>query len=136
MAVTMLAFLPPVSARSRIPGSRRSRWNAVAVPPVKITVSTSGWVARRWAAVSLSPYTNWSARWLTPADQKHWHRSQAVATVSGAGFRMTVLPAASAAATPPQGIAIGKFQGGTTATTPRPDASAPGRSARTSALRA
>ena len=31
---------------------------------------------------------------------------------------MTVLPAASAAATPPQGMAIGKFHGGTTTTTP------------------
>ena len=33
---------------------------------------------------------------------------------------MTVLPAASAAATPPQGIASGKFQGETTTTTPLP----------------
>ena len=31
---------------------------------------------------------------------------------------MTVLPAASAAATPPQGMATGKFHGGTTTTTP------------------
>ena len=33
---------------------------------------------------------------------------------SGAGFRITVLPAARAASTPPIGIATGKFQGGTT----------------------
>jgi len=31
---------------------------------------------------------------------------------------MTVLPAASAAATPPHGMATGKFHGGTTTTTP------------------
>ena len=43
-----------------------------------------------------------------------------MSTVSEAGLRMTVLPAASAAATPPQGIASGKFQGETTTTTPLP----------------
>ena len=43
-----------------------------------------------------------------------------MSTVSDAGLRITVLPAASAAATPPQGIASGKFHGETTTTTPRP----------------
>ena len=43
-----------------------------------------------------------------------------MSTVSDAGLRITVLPAASAAATPPQGIASGKFQGETTTTTPLP----------------
>ena len=43
-----------------------------------------------------------------------------MSTVSEAGLRITVLPAASAAATPPHGMASGKFQGETTTTTPRP----------------
>ncbi len=38
--------------------------------------------------------------------------------LSGAGFKMTALPAASAAQTPPAGIAYGKFHGGTTTTVP------------------
>ena len=51
-----------------------------------------------------------------------------MSTVSEAGLRITVLPAASAAATPPQGIASGKFHGETTTTTPRPRALTPGSS--------
>ena len=62
--------------------------------------------------------TNCSAFFDTPARQKHWHISQATSTVSEAGLMMTVLPAASAAATPPHGMATGKFHGGTTTTTP------------------
>ena len=38
--------------------------------------------------------------------------SHAVATVSGAGLRITAAPAARAARTPPAGMARGKFQGG------------------------
>ena len=44
-----------------------------------------------------------------------------MATVSGADLKITELPAASAAQIPPVGIAYGKFQGGTTTTTPTGD---------------
>lgn len=44
-----------------------------------------------------------------------------MATVSGADLKITVLPAANAAHMPPAGIAYGKFQGGTTTTTPTGD---------------
>ena len=44
--------------------------------------------------------------------------SQPTSTASGAGLRMTALPAASAASTPPAGMDSGKFQGGVTTTTP------------------
>ena len=47
-----------------------------------------------------------------------WARIAAVSTVSGAGLRMTALPAASAPSTPPAGIAYGKFHGEATTTTP------------------
>jgi hypothetical protein len=45
--------------------------------------------------------------------------SEETATDSGAGFRMTALPAAKAAHTPLIGIAKGKFHGGTTSANPR-----------------
>ena len=41
-----------------------------------------------------------------------------MSTASGAGFRMTAFPAASAASTPPAGMDSGKFHGGVTTTTP------------------
>ena len=46
-----------------------------------------------------------------------------MATVSGADLKITELPAANAAQTPPQGIAYGKFHGGTTTVTPVGDES-------------
>ena len=50
-----------------------------------------------------------------------------MSTVSHAGLKITVFPAASAAATPPQGIASGKFHGETTTTTPLPCGGEPGK---------
>ena len=41
-----------------------------------------------------------------------------MARTSGAGFSITALPAASAASTPPAGMAYGKFHGEATTTTP------------------
>ena len=54
----------------------------------------------------------------TPASHKWFARCHATPTVSGAGLRITLLPAMSAAVTPPQGMAYGKFQGGVITTTP------------------
>ncbi len=62
----------------------------------------------------------------TPADQQASATSSAHRRVSGAGLRTTVLPAASAASTPPAGMATGKFHGGATSTTPRGRCSRPG----------
>ena len=93
--------------------------SAVSVPPVRMTALTSGWLT------SLRP--SWPPEQGTKLQRllRHarrarsiWHNSHATRTVSEAGLRITVLPAASAAATPPQGMAIGKFQGETTTTTP------------------
>ena len=128
IAVAIMAFFPPVSAESRISGFAANIVSAVSVPPVRITAETSGWVTSRVPAPAPGHGTNCSVRRDTPARQKHWHTSQATSTVSDAGLRITVLPAASAAAIPPQGIATGKFQGDTTTTTPQPVASTPGSS--------
>ena len=50
----------------------------------------------------------------TPAAGNCRDEPGADATASGAGLRMTALPAASAAATPPAGMAYGKFHGAAT----------------------
>ncbi len=56
----------------------------------------------------------------TPARQKHWQSSQPTRMASEEGLKMTVLPADRAAAMPPQGMAMGKFQGAITSPTPLP----------------
>jgi hypothetical protein len=126
--VTIVAFLPPVSARRLIDGLRWSMSSAVAVPPVRITASTASWLTNCWPTVAPLQGTNCRAVRGTPAAQKHSHKACAVSTVSEAGFKMTVFPAARPAATPPQGIAKGKFQGETTTTTPLPRATRLGSS--------
>ena len=100
--------------------------SAVAVPPVRITASTASWLTSCWPTVAPLQGTNCSAVRGTPAAQKHSQSAYAMSTVSEAGFRMTVFPAARPAATPPHGIASGKFQGETTTTTPLPRAARPG----------
>ncbi len=91
---------------------------AVAVPPVRITASIFAWLTNSGASREPEHGANCNARRDTPARQKHWHSSHATSTASDDGLSTTVLPAASAADTPPQGIAIGKFHGATTTTTP------------------
>jgi hypothetical protein len=68
--------------------------------------------------VSLSPSTTFR----TPLGRISAAISASLAVVTGvvgAGLRTTVLPVASAAATIPVGIAIGKFHGEMTAAIPR-----------------
>ncbi len=118
IAVTIVAFLPPVSASRCMSGRASSIRNAVSVPPVRMTTSASFDATIRAPPVAPEQGTNCSAVRGTPAAQKHWQSRHATSTVCDAGFKMTVFPAASAAATPPHGIATGKFHGGTTTTTP------------------
>jgi hypothetical protein len=117
-AVTMVASFPPVSANRASRGLSPSIVSAVSVPPVRITAFTCGLFTSLRPSRPPEHGRNCSACFDTPARQKHWHISHATSTVSEAGLMMTVLPAASAAATPPHGMAMGKFQGGTTTTTP------------------
>ena len=118
IAVTIVAFLPPVSASRFIAGLAASIRSAVAVPPVRMTTSTAGELTSRLPPSSTEHGASWSASIGTPARQKHWQSTYAQSTVCGEGFTITVLPAASPATMPPHGIAIGKFHGDTTATTP------------------
>ena len=71
MAVTMVAFLPPVSADSSMDGFCRSMVMPVSVPPVRITKSTSGWVTRRDPTLPPEHGTNCSTLREIPARQKH-----------------------------------------------------------------
>ena len=118
MAVTIVAFLPPVSASKCSDGLSRSMFSAVSVPPVRITALTPAWFTSCRPARLPAQGRNCSVFRETPPRQKHWQSSQAGSTESEAGLRITQLPAASAAATPPEGMAMGKFQGDTTTTTP------------------
>ena len=67
-----------------------------------------------------------------PAAQQHSATISEQPGVLDDGFNTAALPAASAANTPPDGMATGKFQGGTTSTTPngsnraRPEPANPG----------
>ena len=60
-AVTMVAFLPPVSARRFIVGLWRSMSAAVAVPPVRITASTASCETSCWPTVPPLQGANCSA---------------------------------------------------------------------------
>ena len=92
----------------------------VSVPPVRMMQSTSGLAVSTGPTSAPEQGTNCRVLRLTPARQKHWQSTQAVSTASEAGLKMTVLPAARAATMPPQGMAMGKFQGEMTRATPRP----------------
>ena len=89
-----------------------------ALEPVKAITCTRG--SRTSAApTSPNPGSSESAPAGTPASRSACTRISADAGDCSAGFSTTALPAASAAAVIPAGIASGKFQGEITAATPR-----------------
>ncbi len=87
--------------------------------PVKAIRWTPGW---RTSAIpgSSPPGSRASAPGGTPASCSAATSACAQAGDWAAGLRITALPAASAAAVMPAGIASGKFHGAITAATPRP----------------
>ncbi len=98
---------------------RRGTGRGLGRDPVRTTAATSGWVTRRAARPRRRRTGGTAARRRGPGlPQAASARSQAVSTDSGAGLRITALPAASAASTPPAGMAKGKFHGGATTTVP------------------
>ena len=86
--------------------------------PVKAIVWTPGWPTSA-APVSPSPGTRASASGGTPASLQGADDHEPQPGACSAGLRTTLLPVASPAAVMPIGMAIGKFHGATTATTPR-----------------
>ncbi len=114
--VTIKAFLPDVSPKSARSGfQERNSW-AVSNEPVRMTPSTP--VTRRRPTSSSGVRRKARTSVGTPAAQHASATISAIRGVSGAGLKATAFPAANAARTPPAGIAIGKFHGGITATTP------------------
>jgi hypothetical protein len=126
--------LEPISSWNRV----RFRAAAAAIPrptpsePVKVTASTPGLSISVWPACAPEPMTRLKA----PGGRSSWRlmisaRAQALAGVAFAGFQTTALPKASAGAIFQAAVAMGKFQGEMTATTPmgsrRTSISMPGR---------
>src|ERR1019366_1156878 len=116
---TMIDPFPLVSARILRLGAQRAKLLAVSQEPVRTTALTSGCVTRRWPGALSVGATSWRTCSPKPAACSCSTSTAPVAIAGRAGFRITVLPAASAARTPPAGIENGKFHGGDTTTTPR-----------------
>src|SRR5438128_1180229 len=88
------------------------------VAPVNAILYTSGCSTSRSPTVRPAPTTTLSTPSGMPADSASSSSSSAVMGVKPAGFSTTVLPAASAGPTFQEAMAIGKFQGTISPTTP------------------
>jgi len=116
---TMLAAFPPSSSVSRLPVPASCRWMRLptSVEPVNATLRTAGWPTTS-APVSPAPVTMLTTPGGSSACWQMSANSIAVSGVVSAGFRTTVLPAASAGAIFQASISSGKFQGMTWPATP------------------
>ena len=112
--VTIIAFLPLVSARRGRSGRQERNRAAVSHDPVRITRSTAGCDTSRCPSAPSSMSTSASTSRGTPASHSASASTAAHRRACGAGLKTTPEPAASAASTPPAGMAIGKFHGGVT----------------------
>ena len=112
--MTIIAFLPLVSARSGRSGRHERKRAAVSHEPVRMTRSTPSCAMRRCPSSPSSTSTRASTSRGTPASHRASATTAAQRRACGAGLNTTPDPAASAASTPPAGIATGKFHGGVT----------------------
>ena len=119
-ANTMLADLPPSSSVTRliVSAALAAIRRPTSVEPVKAIFATSGCSTRRWPHTEPGPATTLTTPSGTPASSAIRSNSSAVSGVSSAGFRTTVLPAASAGPSFQPAIVRGKFQGVINPTTP------------------
>ena len=119
-ANTMLALLPPSSRVTRFTWSAQPAMIRLptSVEPVKQTLRTSGCVTNRSPTIDPLPGITVNTPSGRPASSASSPSRIAVSGVISAGFRTTVLPAASAGAKPQPAIGIGKFHGTMTPTTP------------------
>ncbi len=121
-----MAFSPPVSAIRTASGpafAANARWMscATSVEPVKQTPAMRGSEVSGPPTLGPSPGSSWSAASGSPASRISSTARAAISGVCSAGLATTALPAASAAATWPEKIASGKFQGLMQTKTPRPE---------------
>ncbi len=114
------ADLPPSSRVTRliVPAAPSAIPRPTSVEPVKAILATSGCSTRRCPQTEPGPATTLRTPSGMPASRAIRSSSSAVSGVSSAGFRTTVLPAASAGATFQEAIVSGKFQGAIRPTTP------------------
>ncbi len=119
-AKTMLALLPPSSSVIGLTCAAQAAISCLptAVEPVKTTLRTSGWVAKRAPTTGPWPGSTWNTPGGIPASSASSASRSAVSGVSSAGLSTTVFPAASAGARPQAAIGSGKFHGTITPTTP------------------
>ena len=89
------------------------------VEPVKHTLRTAGWVTKRSPTTLPLPGRICRTPSGSPASRASSPMRSALSGVSSAGLSTTVLPAARAGAKPQPAMAMGKFQGTMTPTTPR-----------------
>ena len=88
------------------------------VDPVKQTLRTAGCVTKRSPTTDPLPGMTVSTPSGSPASRASSPIRMAVSGVISAGLSTTVLPAASAGASPQPAMGIGKFQGTMMPTTP------------------
>ena len=119
-AKTMLALLPPSSRVTRLIcwAQPAMTERPTSVEPVKHTLRTSGWATKRSPITLPLPGRICSTPSGSPASRASSPMRSALSGVSSAGLTTTVLPAASAGAKPQPAMAMGKFHGTMTPTTP------------------
>src|ERR1039458_9551315 len=102
----MLALLPPSSRVTRFTCSEQPAMIAwpTSVEPVKQILPTTGWVTKRQPTTEPRPGKTWNTCSGIPASRASSPTRIAVSGVRSAGFRTTVLPAASAGAKPQEAI--------------------------------
>ena len=117
---TMLGDLPPSSNDTGMNflAAQRARCLPVSVPPVKDSLSISGWVASKLPTSRPEPGSTESRPAGRPASSATLASSRATSGDQLDGFNNTALPAASAGATFWASDAIGEFHGVIAATRP------------------
>ena len=119
-ASTMVGFLPPISSCTR--ASRSAPTAAMPRPtpsePVNEIARTSGCATSGVPTLAPEPVTRLSTPFGMPASSRIFTSSSDVSGACDAGLKTTVLPETSAGAIFHVGMAMGKFQGAISATTP------------------
>ena len=119
-ASTTVGFLPPISSCTRT--RRLAASTAIPLPvatePVNEIAFTAGFVTISWPTFDPGPVMKLSAPLVTPASSSASTSRSAQSGARSEGLRTTALPAISAGAVFQAGMAMGKFQGVISPTTP------------------
>ena len=118
---TTIGFLPPISSWTRARRAPAAAWIAspTGTDPVNEIAATRGSVTSASPATAPRPWTMLSTPAGRPASVRAVARCQVETGVSSDGLRTTALALTSAGASFQAGMAIGKFHGVISPTTPR-----------------